>query len=263
MACPATVTLHTLFGIGLINKILALAFVLFCTEVISTNEEVSYLIRKYLPWRENLVQIPIGSNIIPPAGGISPEREKKDKIVLTHFGLFYPGKGAETILKAVAELKKEYDNCQLMMLGGKWRGEEDYYQGLKEQAQKLGIDEKIFWTGYLPAEEVSKYLSVTDIFLVPYDMGVSIRRGSYMAGLAHGLPIISTFSNLESEYIKDGENIVLVPPMDPVALKEKILELVKDSNKRKRLGEGAKRLTEEFHWPNIASRMIQVFEKLK
>ena len=263
LVCPATVTLHTLFGIGSVNKILALAFVLFCTEVISTNEEVSYLIRKYLPWKKNLVQIPIGSNIIPPEGKISPDWEKKDKIVLTHFGLFYPGKGVETILKAVAELKKEYDNFQLIMLGGKWRGEEDYYQDLKEQAQKLGIDEKIYWIGYLPAEEVSKYLSATDIFLVPYDMGISIRRGSYMAGLVHGLPTISTYSKIKSEYVKDGENIVLVPPMDPAALKKKILELIKDPDERKRLGENARRLTEEFRWPNIASKMIKVFEKVK
>jgi glycosyltransferase involved in cell wall biosynthesis len=260
---PTVVTLHTLVGGGPVNKIVALKFVLFCAEIISTNEEVSYLIRKYLPWKRNLIQIPIGSNIIPLEQKEIPVKEEKGRIMLAHFGLFYPGKGVETILKALAELKKEYDNFQMIMLGGKWRGAEDYYDGLKKQAQQLGVDEKVSWLGYLPDKEVSEYLSAADIFLIPFDRGISIRRGSYMVGLAHALPIISTYAKIKSEYVKENENIVLVPPGDAVALKEKILDLIQNPDKRKRLGEGAKNLMEEFRWPDIASRMIQVFEKLK
>ncbi|MGB2600094.1 MAG: glycosyltransferase [Candidatus Omnitrophota bacterium] len=263
LASPAVVTLHTLIGGGPVNKMVALTFVLFCAEIISTNEEISYLVRKRLPWKKNLVQIPIGSAIIPPGQGETSTMKEKEGIVLAHFGLFYPGKGVETILKAVAELKKEYNDFRLIMLGGEWRGAEDYYDGLKKQAQQLGIDEKVSWLGYLPAEGVSEQLSVADIFLVPYDRGISIRRSSFMVGLAHSLPIISTYAKIKSEYLKENENIALVPPGDAVALKEKILELIQDPDKRKRLREGAKSLMEEFRWPKIASKMIQVFEKVK
>jgi glycosyltransferase involved in cell wall biosynthesis len=263
LACPTVVTLHTLIGGELVNRLVALLFILFCAEIISTNEEITYLIRKHLRWKKDIIQIPIGSNILPPERDGAASKTKKDKLTLTHFGLFYPGKGVETILDAVAELRKEYDDFQLVMLGGEWPGAEDYYHGLQQRAHKLGVDEYVRWMGYLPAGEVSACLSATDIFLIPYDQGISIRRSSYMAGLAYGLPIISTHANIESEYIKEGENIVLVPPKDPLALKEKILELIQDPTRRRELGEKAKRLAAEFHWPNIASRTIQVFERVK
>jgi glycosyltransferase involved in cell wall biosynthesis len=263
LVSPTVVTLHTLIGGGPVNKMVALGFVLFCAEIISTNEEISYLVRKRLPWKKNLVQIPIGSAVIPPGQMEPPAAEEKGQIVLAHFGLFYPGKGVETIFKAVAELKKEYGNFRLIMLGGQWRGAEDYYDGLRKQAEQLGIDEKISWVGYLPAEVISEQLAEADIFLVPYDRGVSIRRSSLMVGLAHSLPIISTYAKVKSEYLKENENIALVPPEDAVALKEKILELIQDPHKRRQLGEGAKNLMEEFRWPNIASKMIQVFEEVK
>ncbi len=263
LVSPAVVTLHTLVGGGLINRFLAMSLVLFTAEVISTNEEVSYLIRRHLTWKKNLVEIPIGSNIIPPEHGRPPGIKKKEGIVLTHFGLFYPGKGVETILEAAAGLKKEYDDFRLFMLGGKWPGAEDYYDRLRQRARELGLADKVSWLGYLADEKVSEYLSMTDIFLVPFDAGISIRRGSYMAGLVHGLPIVSTRTDIGSEYIKDGENIVLVPPRDAAALKEKILELIKDPGKRARLGENARRLAAEFSWPKIALEMVRTFEKIK
>lgn len=260
--CPTAVSLHTLIGGEAINKLVALGFILFCTKVISTNEEISYLIRKHLWWKKTLTQIPIGSNITPLKPDNPAAKNEEDRLILSHFGLFYPGKGVETILTAIAELKLEYDNFQLIMLGGEWRGYEYYYHDLQQQAHELGIDEYIRWLGYLPAAGISKYLSMTDIYLIPYDRGISIRRGSYMAGLVHGLPIISTYANIESAYIRDAENIALVPPQDPVALKEKILELIKNPAKRKQLGDNARALAAEFHWPNIAAKTICVFRKI-
>ncbi|MGB3056714.1 MAG: glycosyltransferase family 4 protein, partial [Candidatus Omnitrophota bacterium] len=218
---------------------------------------------RYMPWKKDFARIPIGSNIIPPEKEKIEAKEEKDVIVLTHFGLFYPGKGVETILRAVAELKKEYKDFKLVMIGGKWPGKEQYYESLRQQAKQLDVDDKVSWVGYLPSSDVSEYLSKTDIYLIPYDMGISIRRGSYMAGLVHGLPMISTYAKIKSEYIREGENIALVPPRDPVALKNKILELIHDPDKRTRLAENARSLVDEFSWPKIASRMIQVFEKVR
>jgi glycosyltransferase involved in cell wall biosynthesis len=169
----------------------------------------------------------------------------------------------ETLLEAVKGLREEYDDFRLFMLGGKWRGAEDYYDGLKRRAHELGLDDKVLWLGYLPDGKVSEYLSMTDIFIVPFDNGISVRRGSYMAGLAHGLATISTYADIDSEYIRDGENIALVPPRDAAALKAKILELIKDPEKRKLLADNSRRLLEEFSWPKIASRTVQIFEKVK
>jgi glycosyltransferase involved in cell wall biosynthesis len=260
---PTVVTLHTLIGGEQVNKLAAASFILFCTEIISTNEEISYMIRKHWPGGKNPIQIPIGTNVLPIKQNPGIPKKPDNRLRLTHFGLFYPGKGVETILMAASMLKKEYDHFQLIMLGGEWPGAESYYRSLKKQAHQLGLDQYTHWMGYLPAEEISAQLSQTDILLIPYDQGISIRRSSYMAGLAHGLPIISTYSKITSAYVKDGENIVLVPPKNPTALKEKIMELIQNPRLRKQLGEQAGHLREEFQWPNIAAKTIEVFEQIR
>ncbi|MBI5788263.1 MAG: glycosyltransferase family 4 protein [Candidatus Schekmanbacteria bacterium] len=262
LICPTTVTFHTLTGGGHPNKLIAPVLALFCSHCISANEEVSYLIKKYLPW-ENPVQIPIGSNIDPVE--IDPQliRQKynpENKLILTHFGLFYPGKGVETILEAAQQLKTEFAGFKLFMLGERWPGKEDYYLGLQQKAKDLGLDEWITWAGYLHEKAVSEYLAITDIMLLPYDQGASIRRGSLIAALSAGLPVITTYPAIPSVYIQADENIAVVPSKNSQALKDKILALANDPAARKRLGENARRLSGEFSWDNIAQKTLQLLE---
>lgn len=267
---PFVITVHTLYGGAAWNKLIAFIFFIFSSKVISTNEEVDYIVEKHLYlFKDKVISIPIGSNIA--IIDISPD-EAKEKvetelrirekdIILSHFGLYYPGKGVETILEALRVLKDEYDNFYMLMLGGIWPGKESYYQSLIDLSKKFGLASSITWVGYCDEEKVSLYLTATDIFLIPYDHGVSIRRGSLMAGLAHKLPIVSTLSSVPTKYFKNNKNILLVPSKNPLALKRAILDLINDTEKRKLLSRGTNLLNEEFSWEKIANRTITLFDK--
>jgi len=60
----------------------------------------------------------------------------------------------------------------------------------------------------------------------------------------------------------EGENAVLVPPEDEVALSAAIQELGDSPALRARLGAGARSLAASFAWPDIAQRTVEFYHGL-
>src|SRR5437660_12072419 len=128
---PVIVTVHTLVGGYPSAKLLAPLLVGASRRIICPNEEVSYLISRYLPFVRNRIrEIPIGSNI--PGPSADPEGTRRsvraefglgvDSVLLSHFGFAYAGKGIETLLAAADRLQAAGIKFMLLMIGGTWRG---------------------------------------------------------------------------------------------------------------------------------------------
>jgi glycosyltransferase involved in cell wall biosynthesis len=64
---------------------------------------------------------------------------------------------------------------------------------------------------------------------------------TFIEAMMFARPVIATDSIGSADYIRDGENGVLVPPADPAALRAAILRLWDDPAARGRLGAGARR----------------------
>jgi len=240
--------------------------------VIATNAEDFARLSTYSSIR-SLSLIPIGSNISPqtPANydrqawrarwGLNP-----DDLLLSYFGFLNESKGGETLVRALARLVQSTSNIQLMMVGGKVGSSDPtnvaYLKKIEGLIEELGLADRIFWTGYTPQPEVSANLLASDICVLPYRDGTSFRRGSFMAALAHGLPIVSARPRVDVPQLRHGENILLVPPDAPVALAEAIVRLAADAELRRRLGEGATRLSQDFTWGKIAEKTGALYEEI-
>jgi glycosyltransferase involved in cell wall biosynthesis len=253
--------------------------------VIATNTEDFARLSTY-SFIRSLSLIPIGSNIHPqPPAGYDREHWrahwglKPDDLLLSYFGFLNESKGAETLIRALARLvQRGYDtrsatniqypmsNIQLIMVGGKVGSSDPtnvaYLKRVEGLIEELGLTDRVFWTGYTPQPEVSANLLASDICVLPYRDGASFRRGSFMAALAHGLPIVSTRPRVDVPELRHGENILLVPPDAPVALAEAIARLAADARLRCRLGEGAARLAQDFTWGKIAEKTKALYEEI-
>jgi glycosyltransferase involved in cell wall biosynthesis len=132
-------------------------------------------------------------------------------------------------------------------------------------------------------EEASGYLLAADVAAFPFTDGASLRRGSLLAALAHGVPTVSTTAPGRSPRagiqpraarrigastvplpaaggfhprelrLRDGENLLLVPPGDDVALAGALARLVDDAGLRARLAAGGRALAGALSWPRIAA----------
>ncbi len=227
------------------------------------------------------VLIPIGSNIHPsppPGFDRTAWRERwgvrSNEILLVYFGFLNASKGGETLVEALAELVRRGHPVRLMMLGGQVGDSDPTNRAYLERVQRLieawGVSDRVFWTGFLPPEEVSAALLSADLAVLPYRDGASFRRGSLMAVLAHGVPVVTTHPRpvpdvpplADVPRLVDGVNARLVPPDDPSALADAIADLSTDPGLRRHLGEGARELAQAFTWDKIAAKTRAVYEQL-
>jgi glycosyltransferase involved in cell wall biosynthesis len=268
LSMPTVVTFHTLTDATLRSRGVALWLLSSARHAVAANEEVSAMARRRLPWiARRLTEVPIGSNIaIAPSGDPAATRASigapPRAPLLVHFGLVYPGKGLETLLEALAIVRATHADAHLVVTGDTRETDRAYRSDLEALAVELGVARAVTWTGRRDEDEVSRILALADVFVAPFEGGASLRRGSLLAGLAHGLPVVSTSSAVASAYLRDGDNIALVAPRDAAALAARICVLLDSPAQRARLAHGARKLASRLAWPAIAEEMRGVYRRV-
>jgi glycosyltransferase involved in cell wall biosynthesis len=187
-------------------------------------------------------------------------------VLLCYFGFLNESKGGETLFRALAKLVARGEPVKLLMIGGKVGSSDPtnvaYLEEMESLIEELHLDEHVLWTGYVEGPEVSASFWAADICVMPYRDGVSFRRGTLMAALAHGMPIISAYPQVEIPEIVEDQNMALVPAGDADALANKIVELAASASLRRRLAQGAAELSKLFTWQAIAQHTLELYERL-
>lgn len=267
---PTLVTFHTLLDGSLRSRLAVLWLLVAAHRSISTNEEITGMIRRRLPFLAGRVtEVPIGSNI-PVAVSVAQDPTAARAAftlpagaqILVHFGLVYRGKGLETLFEALAQLRSRHPRAHLVIVGDTRDEDAAYRHRLGALVDELGLGDAVHWAGWRSPEEVSQILHAADIYVVPYDDGVSIRRGSLMAGLSHGCCVVSTVSRVSSAYLRDGDNVSLVPPRNTGALANRLDSLLRDPGCVARIGGAAKGLAERFTWDAIARQTRDAYRSV-
>ncbi|MBK8934184.1 MAG: glycosyltransferase family 4 protein [Chloroflexi bacterium] len=207
-------------------------------------------------------QIPIGSNIATYTPNHIELQEVRDQLglragdcLLGYFGFLNESKGADTLLHALAALD---DSVHLVFIGGQTgssdpSNNQSFLDQLKALIGELGLAARVHWTGFLPDQRVSTFLHAADLMVMPYRDGVSLRRGTLMAVLAHGRPLLTTTPAMPTPELVQGENVWLVAPDDAVALATAVRALMANPALRAQLGQGAAQVASLFTWDKIAA----------
>jgi glycosyltransferase involved in cell wall biosynthesis len=143
--------------------------------------------------------------------------------------------------------------------------------------RELGLQERIIWTDFMPQAEVSAHLKASDVCALPFRDGASFRRGTLMAALANGMAIVTTAETRlpprreaapggtlpgSRPDLRDGENVLLVPPDDPHALAGAIKRAAGSPDLRAKLEKGALALAAFFTWDKIADAHVELYAQL-
>jgi glycosyltransferase involved in cell wall biosynthesis len=269
---PVVLTPHTLVGGYPSARALAPLLLIGSRRLVCPSGEVAALIRRSLPvLARRIREIPIGSNIPPRDDARYPERRAAiraelgldaDTLALVHFGFAYRGKGIETLLDAARRLVADGVRFVLLMVGGPWPGAEAYYDDLRAGGRIPELAEHVVWVGHAEDARVAALLTAADVYVVPYDDGISARRGTLMAGVAHRLPIVSTHPRVPDPQFRDGDTVRLVPARDGAALAQALAELARSPELRRRLETGIARVALRHAWPTIATAMAAVYREV-
>jgi glycosyltransferase involved in cell wall biosynthesis len=229
--------------------------------------------------RARAAGIPIGANIAPqpPAGWNRAAWRAEHGIAHTtalvaYFGFFNAGKGLETLIGALDRLRGAGADIMLLLVGG-GTGMSDPTNAQAAAALLRAVADRhleaaVQWTGYVTPEEVSAALLSADLAALPFLDGASLRRGSLLAVLAHGLPLITTTpqpvpsSRMPWPTLHDDENALLVPPGETQALAAAMQRLMSDPALSARLGTSRRALAAAFDWDRIAAQHLALFERI-
>ena len=218
------------------------------------------------------LKIPIGSNIATSSlspGERAQQRARRGyqpaQLVIGYFGFLNRSKGGIALVETLAELVGLGYDAQLLMIGEQVGASDPtnqaYLQEVKRTIEVLGLTERVQWTGHQDDAGVSADLGAIDLLLMPYLDGASLRRGTLMAGLAHGCAIVTTLPQGPLPELVDGRDLLYVPPDDAPAAAAALVRLATDEALCQRLRDGARRQSRHFTWAAIAQTHLRYYQQ--
>jgi glycosyltransferase involved in cell wall biosynthesis len=181
--------------------------------------------------------VPSGIDVVADRARVEQLRARfgDGQPIVGHFGT-YPA-SIRGLLADTIRLVAAKSACRVLLIGP--RGEQ-LRDALVASDASLGT--RVFATGGLPGAEVSAHIAVCDVMVQPYPDGISTRRTSAMAALAHGVAVVSTSGWLTESLWQSADAVALAPVDDPVSLARKIGELLASADARARVGAAGRQL---------------------
>jgi glycosyltransferase involved in cell wall biosynthesis len=203
--------------------------------------------------------LPIPSNVpvIDDADAVSRSRSRyvgDSSWLIGHFGA-YDRYSREMLINLLPGLLEDHSDRGLLLLG---KGSEAMPEEAREKYPQLAG--KMFATGFLEEKALSRHLLACDLFIQPYPDGVSSRRCSTMALLAHARPVITTKGPLTEPLWETSKAVYLADVGNRQDIFESANKLLNDEAERKRLAVEAKRFYEKnFHSDRAITALAEAF----
>ena len=164
-----------------------------------------------------------------------------------------PEKGIHLLIEATAKLKAS-PYIQLLVVGGPYFPKDaEYIDSLKVQAEKLGIADRVIFTGFL--EDTGAILSLLDVVLLASTIPEACPR-TIIEAMAAGVPVIATPLGGSKELVTP-ETGILVPAEDPDAFAAAITQLAEDNERRKRMGKACRLRAEQLFCATQNARLTE------
>jgi glycosyltransferase involved in cell wall biosynthesis len=130
-----------------------------------------------------------------------------------------------------------------------------------ELVQKFRLASRVTFTGKVSPELLRQLYASSEAVVLP-----SLYEGFGLPAaesMACGTPVIGTRAGALAEVVGEDGAGILVPPRNPPALAQAILEVLRDPERRKKMGiAGRQRVEKLFTWERVAERTVEVYKEL-
>ncbi len=175
-------------------------------------------------------------------------------------GHLSPHFGINTLMKAMAYLKKQVAEIELMMIGIASQEEINF---VKCKAVEYNIKEHIKLPGVVKSENLPAILQKCHIGIYPFrkthdlDCVFPVKVYNY---LAMELPVVASNLYGVSQIVKHRYNGLLVEPDDPQDLAMALIELYSDKDLYNRLKENTRKSVLKNNWKDIIEKIMVKLE---
>jgi glycosyltransferase involved in cell wall biosynthesis len=191
----------------------------FLHNILVVSEAVH---QSLLPYLASDIQIEVLVNGVEDLLGRPPARSKNSENQILIVGRIEHEKGFDIAVKAFGLILQELPAFRLVVIGSG-----SQLQSLKILGKQLGIMSSIDFLGDLRNEEVIQKMDQSNIVLVPSRAIEGFGIVAIEAALREVVVIASDIGGL-SYTVEDKKSGFLVPADDPIAIAEKVKEILKD-----------------------------------
>ncbi len=190
--------------------------------------------------------------------GLEPDSE-----MLLFVGRIEPLKAVDTILEAVYIVKMRspewLNRLRLVIVGGDPSSTKDSeMQRLRKMTSQLKIEQYVDFVGAKEQSLLPTYYSAATVVVMPSDyesFGMVA-----LEAMATGTPVIASQVGGLAHLVRDRQTGFHIPARDSEALADRIMKLLAEPCRRRRMGETASQIAKEYVWSSIAKRIIQTFD---
>ena len=251
---PLILTLHELSQAHIIAKIRNLLLLQYFKYIIFTNiNDLEYARKIKLLKNKNVVNIPI-----------FPNNYYQQKIIKGNYfcfiGTLDNKKGMEYLLNAVNILKSEGLNIKLKILT-EIKHNNQYHTYVKKLINKYNLKNNITLYKKLSSESISMEIARSFAIILPYNLGVSPRNGTFLEAISYKKPVITTKGRYtDKEMFINNKNCILITPKDSKLLSVKMKTLLNNKKLYDKLGNNAYKIFQnKNNIHNIAKKYIKYY----
>ncbi|MEI6611095.1 MAG: glycosyltransferase [Deltaproteobacteria bacterium] len=222
---------HTGFELALLR-----CLNLFVTSFLANSEDVKQYTNQAEGIPLNRIDVIYNGFDFKGISAMTPEMKSKfrksldipgDALVISAVANLRPVKGLDILVQSLQRVISAFSNVVVLLVG-----EGSERSNLAKQIQSLGLDNTVRFMG--TRKDIPDILQASDLgVLSSHSEGLSNAIIEYMAC---GLPVVATDVGGNHELVIPGENGYLVPPGNPGALSEALIQLLQDSELRHSLG---------------------------
>lgn len=186
---------------------------------------------------------------------------KVNDIVITLVGRINRLKGHKLVLTVFLKYFSTQDNIKLLFVGSPVHGQENYLYEVEKFIEENHLEDKVKILSF--TKNLNEIWKITDIALMPSTEAESFGLVAVEAMLAKK-PVIGSNHGGVTEIIVQNETGLLFESNNDKALYEAIQQLIKDSDKRKSMGEkGFLRAKDIFSIESYIQKFENLFLTLK
>jgi glycosyltransferase involved in cell wall biosynthesis len=192
---------------------------------------------------------------LPPVSARRPHAHPgADPLVLLFVGRLIPDKGVFDLLDAVRTMPD--NRCVLRIAGS--GGHEG---AIRKRIAELRLEECVELVGYVDGDALADLYQSSDVFVLPTYFGEGFPTVITEA-MSYGLPIVTTPIRGAVDHLKEGENVLFVPPHQPCHLAHALVRLLNEPALRADIGEHNREKVKAFAPSAVVPHYVEIMQSL-
>ncbi len=178
-----------------------------------------------------------------------------DEFEILYVGRLESIKGVQFLIKAFTELKKDYSEITLSIVGTG-----SYIKILKDLVKKLFLEEDVIFYGHLNRDDLEKRYVKSSVVVIPSVWDEPFGKVGIEA-MSVGRPVVASDVGGVSEWLIDRKTGYLVQPKNSNDIGKKIANLIENKELLKKMSVDSVMQAKNFSIEKHAEQILEVYKK--